>query len=94
MSKLISGKEVSLKVKNQVAEETAELKKQGITPGLAVIIVGNDPASRVYVNSKKKACAEVGFNSYEYALPEETTQEELLELVQKLNNDNNVNGIL
>ncbi len=94
MSELISGKEVSLKVKNQVAEETAELKKQGITPGLAVIIVGNDPASRVYVNSKKKACAEVGFNSYEYALPEETTQEELLELVQKLNNDNNVNGIL
>ena len=94
MSKLISGKEVSLKVKNQVAEETAELKKQGITPGLAVIIVGNDPASRVYVNSKKKACAEVGFNSYEYALPEETNQEELLELVQKLNNDNNVNGIL
>jgi len=94
MSKLISGKEVSLKVKNQVAEETAELKKQGITPGLAVIIVGNDPASRVYVNSKKKACAEVGFNSYEYALPEETTQEELLELVEKLNNDNNVNGIL
>ena len=77
-----------------MAEETAELKKQGITPGLAVIIVGNDPASRVYVNSKKKACAEVGFNSYEYALPEETTQEELLELVQKLNNDNNVNGIL
>ncbi|MDE5917343.1 MAG: bifunctional methylenetetrahydrofolate dehydrogenase/methenyltetrahydrofolate cyclohydrolase FolD [Oscillospiraceae bacterium] len=94
MSKLISGKEVSLKVKNQVAKETAELKKQGITPGLAVIIVGNDPASRVYVNSKKKACAEVGFNSYEYALPEETTQEELLKLVDKLNNDNNVNGIL
>lgn len=94
MAKLISGKEVSAKVKDEVREETAELVKKGIKPGLAVVIVGNDPASRVYVNSKKKACEEVGFSSFEYALPEETTQEELLELVEKLNNDDSVDGIL
>lgn len=95
MAKLINGKEVSAAVKLRVKNQTEELlEKNGITPGLAVIIVGNDPASRVYVNSKKKACAEVGFNSYEYALPEETTQQELLELVEKLNNDPKVNGIL
>ncbi|MGN1087023.1 MAG: bifunctional methylenetetrahydrofolate dehydrogenase/methenyltetrahydrofolate cyclohydrolase FolD [Porcipelethomonas sp.] len=94
MAKLISGKEVSSKVKAEVREETAELVKKGIKPGLAVVIVGNDPASRVYVNSKKKACEEVGFRSFEYALPEETTQEELLELVSKLNNDDSVDGIL
>ena len=94
MAKLISGKEVSAKVKAEVREETAELVKKGIKPGLAVVIVGNDPASRVYVNSKQKACEEVGFSSFEYALPEETTQEELLELVEKLNNDDSVDGIL
>ncbi|MCI7803799.1 MAG: bifunctional methylenetetrahydrofolate dehydrogenase/methenyltetrahydrofolate cyclohydrolase FolD [Oscillospiraceae bacterium] len=94
MAKLISGKEVSSKVKAEVREETAELVKKGIKPGLAVVIVGNDPASRVYVNSKKKACEEVGFSSFEYALPEEITQEELLELVEKLNNDDSVDGIL
>lgn len=95
MAKLINGKEVSASVKLRVKNQTEELIEQsGITPGLAVVIVGNDPASRVYVNSKKKACAEVGFNSYEYALPEDTTQQELLELVEKLNNDSKVNGIL
>lgn len=94
MAKLISGKEVSAKVKAEVREETAGLAEKGIKPGLAVVIVGNDPASRVYVNSKKKACEEVGFSSFEYALPEETTQEELLELVEKLNNDDSVDGIL
>lgn len=91
MAQFISGKEVSAKVKSQVRSETERL---GIKPGLAVVIVGNDPASRVYVNSKKKACEEVGFNSYEYALPEDTTQEQLLELVDKLNNDDRVDGIL
>lgn len=91
MSELINGKEVSAKVK---AEVRAETEKLGIKPGLAVVIVGNDPASRVYVNSKKKACGEVGFDSFEYALPEETSQEELLELVEKLNNDDKVDGIL
>ncbi len=94
MAKLINGKEVSLKVKNEVREETAALIEKGVKPGLAVVIVGDNPASRVYVNSKKKACEEVGFNSFEYALPAETTQEELLELVGKLNNDAKVDGIL
>ena len=87
MAKLINGKEVSSKVKEEVRIETEKLLEKGIKPGLAVVIVGNDPASRVYVNSKKRACEEVGFNSFEYALPEETSQEELLQLVEKLNND-------
>ena len=95
MANIIDGKAVSAKVKEQVRIETEELiAKHGIQPGLAVVIVGNDPASRVYVNNKKKACEAVGFKSFEYALPEETTQEELLELVETLNNDKNVNGIL
>lgn len=95
MAQRIDGKEISAKVKEQVRLETAQLKeKHGIQPGLAVVIVGNDPASRVYVNNKKKACEAVGFQSFEYALPEETTQAELLELVDTLNKDKNVNGIL
>ena len=94
MAKLINGKEVSSKVKEEVRIETEKLLEKGIKPGLAVVIVGNDPASRVYVNSKKRACEEVGFNSFEYALPEETSQEELLQLVEKLNNDEKVDGIL
>ena len=91
---IIDGKKVSAEVKAQVAKETEELKQQGITPGLAVVIVGDDPASRVYVNNKKKACEVVGFKSEEYALPAETTQEELLELVNTLNNKKDINGIL
>ena len=95
MAQLIDGKAVSAKVKEQVRLETqALIEKHGITPGLAVVIVGNDPASRVYVNNKKKACEAVGFKSFEYALPEETSQEELLALVETLNADPNVNGIL
>ncbi len=94
MANIISGKEVSLKVKGEVREKALELKAKGIEIGLAVIIVGDNPASRVYVNNKKKACDEVGFVSYEYALPEETTQQELLDLVNRLNNDDKVNGIL
>ncbi len=70
------------------------LQKEGINPGLAVIIVGDDPASRVYVNNKKKACEECGIYSEEYALPAETSQEELLELIDKLNNKNDISGIL
>ena len=66
----------------------------GINPGLAVILVGEDPASKVYVSNKKKACEYIGINSFEYKLPEETTEEELLELIDKLNNDNSVSGIL
>ena len=94
MARIIDGKAVSARVKEQVRKEAETLKEKGIEIGLAVVIVGDNPASRVYVNNKKKACAEVGFNSYEYALPEETTEAELLELVEKLNNDDKVNGIL
>lgn len=95
MAQIIDGKVVSASVKQEVADECAKiLSEKGIKPGLAVIIVGDDPASRVYVNNKKKACELVGFLSREYALPAETTQEELLDLVTKLNNDNEINGIL
>lgn len=91
---IIDGKKVSASVKEQVAEETKMLKEQGIVPGLAVILVGDDPASRVYVNNKKKACELVGFKSEEYALPATTTQEELLSLVRDLNERKDINGIL
>ena len=94
MATILSGKEVSAKVKSEVKEKALELKNKGIEIGLAVVIVGDDPASRVYVNNKKKACEEVGFNSYEYALPAETTEAELLALVDKLNKDDKINGIL
>ncbi len=91
---IIDGKKVSARVKSEVREEAAALGQKGISVGLAVVIVGDNPASRVYVNNKKKACTEVGFESYEYALPAETTQAELLALVKKLNDDKKVNGIL
>ena len=94
MAKIIDGKAVSASVKEAVAKEAAAVKEKGILVGLAGVIVGNDPASRVYVNNKKKACAACGIESYEYALPEETTEEELLALVEKLNGDPAVNGIL
>ncbi len=94
MYKLISGKEVSEYVKNQVKDEVSLLKEKGIEPCLAVIIVGNDPASRVYVNNKKKACEYTGMRSLEFALPEATTEKELLTLIEKLNNDSSVDGIL
>ena len=94
MSNIIDGKAVSAQVKERIRLETEQLKEKGIEVGLAVVIVGDDPASKVYVRNKKKACETVGFNSYEYALPAETTEEELLDLVQKLNNDDKVNGIL
>ena len=94
MAIIIDGKKVSAQVKEQVRLETEELVKKGIKPGLAVIIVGDDPASRVYVNNKKKACEKVGFLSKEFALPATTTQEELLALVNELNEDKEINGIL
>ena len=92
MAIIIDGKKVSAQVKEQVRIETEELVKKGIKPGLAVIIVGDDPASRVYVNNKKKACEKVGFLSKEFALPATTTQEELLALVNELNEDNGSTG--
>lgn len=95
MAKIIDGKAVSAAVKEEVAAEAAKLKDEnGLKIGLAVVIVGSDPASRVYVNNKKKACEAVGFRSTEYALDENTTQEQLLDLVNVLNNDKAVNGIL
>lgn len=94
MAIIIDGKKVSAQVKEQVRIETDELVKKGIKPGLAVIIVGDDPASRVYVNNKKKACEKVGFLSKEFALPATTTQDELLALVNELNEDKEINGIL
>ena len=88
---LIDGKTVSQALKDRIA---AEVKEKGYTPGLAVIIVGDDPASRVYVNNKKKACAYCGFYSEEYALPASATQEELITLIEKLNKDDRIDGIL
>ena len=94
MAKILDGKAVSAAVKERVAAEVTTLKAQGVSVGLAVILVGDDSASRVYVNNKKKACEGCGFQSFEYALPAETTQEELLALIEKLNADPAVNGIL
>lgn len=93
-AKVIDGKMVATRIKENLKKEVEDMIKSGITPGLAVIIVGNNPASRVYVNNKKKACSEVGIRSYEYALPETVTEEELLSLIDELNNNNEVNGIL
>ncbi len=93
--KIIDGKAVSQKVKDELKEQTAKLgTEQGFVPCLAVIIVGEDPASKVYVSNKKKACEYIGYTSLEYALAESTTQEELLALIDKLNNDDTVDGIL
>ncbi len=95
MAKLIDGKAIAATVRAEVAQEVAELQERdGVTPGLAVVIVGNDPASRTYVNNKKKACAEAGIYSEEYALPAETTQQELLDLIQVLNKKQDIDGIL
>lgn len=94
MALRIDGKAVAAKIKAQVAGEAAILAEKGIAPGLAVVIVGSDPASRIYVNNKKKVCQEVGIYSEEYALPEGTTQEELLALVVRLNHEPKISGIL
>ena len=94
MTKVIDGKAISKEIKDEVKEEVSGLKKQGITVSLAVIQVGNDPASGVYVGNKKKACEYCGIESVSYELAEETTQDELLTLIEKLNKDEKINGIL
>ncbi len=94
MALIIDGKKVSSAVKEDVKKSVEELKKQGVNPCLAVIIVGNNPASRTYVNNKKKACEETGIISKEIALDEGTSTEQLLEIIEKLNLDRDVNGIL
>ncbi len=93
-AKVLNGTELAAKVKAELKAKIDELKLKGINPGLAVIIVGDDPASRVYVNHKKNDCAEIGIKSFEYALPSSTSEEELLGLIETLNNDAAVNGIL
>lgn len=94
MSRIIDGKIISASVKERVKAEVSALMEKGITVGLAVIIVGEDPASKVYVSNKKKACENLGIISEEYALPETTTNEELLALIEELNNKPSINGIL
>ena len=94
MAKIIDGKAVSQFVKDEVKKEVSALGEKGVSVGLAVIIVGNDPASRTYVNNKKKACEATGIISEEYALPEDTTMDELLALIKELNAKKSINGIL
>jgi len=92
--KRLSGTEISKQIKSELKQEVISLKTKGIKPTLAVILVGDDPASAVYVNSKKKTCEELGFNSIERKMPQDTTQEKLLQVVRELNDDVTVNGIL
>jgi len=95
MAKLINGKEISAQIRAELAEETkAFIAETGITPGLAVIIVGDNPASQVYVRNKRRACEEIGYYSEAYELPTETTQEELMALVRRLNGEEKIHGIL
>ncbi len=94
MAELIDGKRISTEIKDEVKEKVAELKAKGINVCLAVILVGNDPASTVYVGNKKKACEYTGIESRSYELPEDTTEADLLKLISDLNNDDTVNGIL
>ena len=94
MYKLIDGKVISKQIKDELKEKVAAIKAEGTEICLAVIQVGNDPASSVYVGNKKKACEYIGIGSLSYELPENTTEEELLTLIEKLNADDKVNGIL
>lgn len=94
MYQIIDGKKISQEIKDELKEKVAAMKSQGTERCLAVIQVGNDPASGVYVNNKKKACEYIGVKSLAYELPEETTQEELIELIGELNGRADVNGIL
>ena len=94
MSKILDGKQVSADVREKVKKEVALLKEEGINVGLAVILVGNDPASEIYVKNKKKACEEAGIKSFEYRLDETASKEELISLIKTLNSEKGVNGIL
>ena len=94
MAEIIDGKKISQDIKDEVKEKVAALREKGIETSLAVILVGNDPASTVYVGNKKKACEYTGIRSLSYELPEDTTEESLLQLIDKLNADDTVNGIL
>ncbi len=94
MANIIDGKAISMQIKDELKEKAAALKAEGISVALAVVKVGNDPASAVYVNNKKKGCEYIGINSLSYELPEETKEEELLSLIRELNERKDVNGIL
>ena len=94
MSRIIDGKAIATQIKEELKEEVALLGKDGVTVGLAVILVGDDAASSIYVNNKKKACEYVGIRSVSYELSKDTSQEELLALIDRLNHDETVNGIL
>jgi len=94
MAQIIDGKLISAQIKDELKEEVAQLKKEGVTACLAVIQVGNDSASSVYVNNKKKACAYIGIESLSYELEETVSQEALLDLIADLNQNEKVNGIL
>lgn len=93
-AKIIDGKAVARQMEEEMRAEVEELTASGAQPGLAVVLVGEDPASKVYVNNKQKACGRLGIASFEYKLPEETTEQELLDLIAKLNADPKVHGIL
>ncbi len=94
MASIIDGNKIAQDIRNEVRQSTLELKQKGIVPGLAVILVGEDPASQVYVGRKAKACAEVGFLSREYKFPAGTDEEKLLKIIRKLNKDKLIHGIL
>ncbi|OGP31336.1 MAG: bifunctional 5,10-methylene-tetrahydrofolate dehydrogenase/5,10-methylene-tetrahydrofolate cyclohydrolase, partial [Deltaproteobacteria bacterium GWC2_42_11] len=94
MAKIIDGKAIARHIKQKLKTDADKLKENGIMPGLAVVLVGNNPASLVYVRAKGKACDEVGIASFQHNLPEDIRQEELIELIKKLNADTSVNGIL
>ncbi len=94
MIHLIDGKKVAQQKQEEIKEQTARLKAEGITPGLAVVLVGEDPASQVYVRNKERACQEIGFYSKVYRLPEETSEKVLLALIDQLNHDDKFHGLL
>ena len=94
MEKIIDGKAIAADIREEIAADVATLKEQGVTPGLAVVLVGDDPASRVYVTMKEKACEKAGIFSDEHKLPAETTEAQLLALIEELNNDPRIHGIL
>lgn len=93
-AQIIDGKQISADIRNEMASEVAKLKEKGVTPGLAVILVGEDPASKVYVGSKEKACNQLGMYSEVHRLEANSTEEEVLALIDKLNNQDSINGIL
>lgn len=94
MDKIIDGKAIAADIRKEIAADVLALKERGVTPGLAVVLVGDDPASRVYVSMKEKACEQAGIFSDEHKLPAETTEAQLLALIEELNGDSRIHGIL